>query len=927
MNINIDSSIFIGFLLINLIAGIYYSKGINNIREFAIGNRNFSTATIVATLVATWISGGSFSLYMSETYSQGLSFILAILADAGSFIIIGCIFAPRMAEFLGQLSVAEAMGSLYGRHVRIITALAGFIGTIGALAIQFKVSSTVLSYLFGISPSYAVLISSFVVIIYSAFGGIKSVTFTDLIQFFMFGTIIPIVIFVIWTDMENPTLLLSNTLTENPLFDYHQLLDYKNPTFWTTLTIFLYFLIPGLSPATFQRITMAKNVAQVKRSFVAAAVVLLLVELLIAWIAILLLSKDPNLDSSNLISYIIDNYAYTGLKGLVVTGIMAMIMSTADSYINSAAVLFSHDVCRPLNIISKQSELVLSRLFSIFLGAIALIFTFSGASLLDLFLLGYSFYMIIVTVPFIMAILGFRSTTKSVLIGMISGMAMVLIWMQFGKAEVDSVIPGMITNLVFFVGSHYLLKQPGGWIGIKDYGPLEQIRKERKIKRNSLIEACKNFNLSIFLSNNCPRNEAVYVYFGLFCIISTFSTIYTLPQEIQSQHSQLITFVYASMLFMSTTLVSYPLWLTGWKDKNVIATFWNLAIFYILICVGFLFVVVSNFAHMQLIAFMLNLIIVAFLVRWQLALLMIATGLITTIQFFKSYLGIEHLPENFIATEFEAVYLLLLVSSILIIFLKPKQEYQELTEEKNEHLSGRIGSQEKQLREAHALRSEFIRNVQHEYHAPMTGITRFAEILSEKYDKLTDEQRKMSIDQILTSSGRLDAFDSNLSSLSALSKAGYKLELEKINLSNLLDARIATCRKLYEDNSEAREFDLDIEEGVIINGDSEYLTQVLDNLIINAITYCKAGKITVDLRQSDKQIHFSITDEGIGIPPDELEMIFDEFTVSSKTRTPAGNRGVGLALCKRVVEVHGGTIKAESDGVKGATFLIDLNKN
>lgn len=77
-----------------------------------------------------------------------------------------------------------------------------------------------------------------------------------------------------------------------------------------------------------------------------------------------------------------------------------------------------------------------------------------------------------------------------------------------------------------------------------------------------------------------------------------------------------------------------------------------------------------------------------------------------------------------------------------------------------------------------ALRGEFIRNVNHEYHAPMTGITSTAETLVEVYDKLIDKQRKEAATIILNSSRKLDIFESNLSSLSKLSKAGYELNLE-----------------------------------------------------------------------------------------------------------------------------------------------------
>jgi signal transduction histidine kinase len=78
------------------------------------------------------------------------------------------------------------------------------------------------------------------------------------------------------------------------------------------------------------------------------------------------------------------------------------------------------------------------------------------------------------------------------------------------------------------------------------------------------------------------------------------------------------------------------------------------------------------------------------------------------------------------------------------------------------------------------------------------------------------------------------------------------------------------------------------------------------------------------LKQTEDTVNFAIVDEGIGVLPEELSFIFDEFTVSSKTRTPAGGRGIGLALAKRVIEVHAGTIKAESDGTNGAKLTFTL---
>lgn len=922
MNFNIDAAIFIGFLAVNLAIGLFYSQGIKNIRDYAIGNRNFSTATIAATLVATWISGGSFSLYMSETYTQGLYFILAIFADAGSFLIIGFIFAPRMAEFLGQLSVAEAMGSLYGKNVRIITALAGFIGTIGALALQLKVSSIVLTYLFGISTIYSTIASSLVVILYSSFGGIRSVTFTDLIQFFMFTAIIPIVIFTIWGSIDNSDNLIE-TISNNPLFDYKVVFDYQNPKFWSAFTIFLYFLIPGLSPATFQRITMARNIGQIQSSFFLAAIVLLAVELLIAWIAVLVLSINPTLDPNNILTYIIDTYAYIGLKGLIVTGIMAMVMSTADSYINSAAILVVHDVFRPLGIVSEKKELYLSRISSVVLGIIALVFTFSGASFLNLFLLGYSFYMIVVTVPFIMAILGFRTTTKPVLIGMTAGIATVIVWSNFGAPEIDSVIPGMLANLVAFFLSHYLLKQPGGWIGIKNPEPLILLRNERKRNIRIFIKSIKDFSLWDFCKSNLPKNEYVYSIFGLFCLISVFSTIYSIPKNIQLAHKELIEFVYDTVLVLASMLLTFPIWPSWFKQERFIVIVWNIVLPYILIFAPTLLIIVSNFGQFQLMIFMLNIIIIAMILRWQAAIFMVCFTVFLSVEGFKSYVGVDYLSAAVdVGTQFKIMYVLLLVSSVLVAFLKPKQEQQELTEKKNEHLSGRIATKDKEVEEALALKAEFIRNVNHEYHAPMTGVISMAEALQEGYDRLTDDQKKDAIDVIVQSSHRLKVFDENITTLSRLNKPNFKLAKENLNFSDLVYERLAACRNLYAENKEEREFISDIEEGLMANVDKEYITQLLDNLIINAIKYCPKGKINIILKKGEGSsgLEFVIKDDGIGVPKEELEHIFEPFVVSSRTKTQAGGRGVGLSACKRILEVHGGTIKAESDGKNGTAF-------
>jgi signal transduction histidine kinase len=206
----------------------------------------------------------------------------------------------------------------------------------------------------------------------------------------------------------------------------------------------------------------------------------------------------------------------------------------------------------------------------------------------------------------------------------------------------------------------------------------------------------------------------------------------------------------------------------------------------------------------------------------------------------------------------------------------------------------------------------------------MTGVVSTSETLRDGYDKLSDKHRKMAIDNIFTSSISLKSFDDNITTLARLSKPDYELHKEDIDFSTLVYDRVQTCRKYYEENTEDREFDLNIKDGVIVNGDKHYMIHLLDNLVINAIKYCKKGKISIVLKKSKESVDFIVSDEGIGIPKTELYDVFEPFTVSSKTRTQAGGRGIGLTICKRIVEAHGGSITADSDGECGAELRFTL---
>ncbi|MCC8369453.1 MAG: alkaline phosphatase [Rickettsia endosymbiont of Oxypoda opaca] len=914
---NIDVIIFTGFLVVNLIIGFLNIKGIKNIREYAIGKRNFSTGTIVATLIATWIGTSSFLVDSSRVYTEGLFYLIpSIVGSVVSWLLISYFLAPRLERFLGALSVAEIMGNVYGNKVRAVTSVASILTAIGKVAMQFHVASLILELFFNISNFYVDLLMAAVIISYSAFSGIRSVTFTDAVQFFTYSAVIPVIGVIAWNVFSDPNITV-NSVVQSHMINFHELFSYKNPKFWMSLSIFVYFSIPSLGPSIFQRILMAKDMKQISSSFFIAVMICFCLSALFIWIAMLLLSQAPNIEPNILFLQIIKSY--TGFKGLIVGGVMAMIISSTNSYINVATVTFSNDL-------AKKFPLAFSYIAAIIIGILGFILSLYTKNLVNLFLIVTGFYSPLITMPLILLIFGFCSTAKSFFIGMVAAIITILLWHLFSLREftgIYAILPATLANVIFFVGSHYILKQPGGFNSFELPLALKILRLERKRQLIKLYSLIRTFNIVKFWRNTLPKQEITYSYVGIFIVASIFSSLYTTPAGKIKNHLEIYNFIYHSVLAVSTILITYPLWPVRFKKENIIAFFWFIGIFVILIFFAGLLVITSNFHKLEVMIFMINLIIVATLFKWHITLIMTISGVFAGVEFYKYFMKEKLLIDEY-NLQAEIIYLLTLFSSLLIIFLKPKQEQHQLIESQNTHLEKQVSYREEELEKLLDLKHEFLRNINHEIHTPLTGIISLGETLWEKYDKFDDEQRRKAVEIIAKSSTRLNSLMNNILDFSKLSTLSYRLHKKNLNLSELLYERIKVCRKLYLNNKELS-FAFEIDDNIIFNCDLHYIKHTFDNLIINAITYSNEGIIKITLEKTEFGILFSIKDSGIGVPKEELKSIFGVFVVSSKTRSAAGGRGVGLALCKKVIELHGGKIWAENDSKGKTRFIFTLS--
>ena len=626
---DIDILIFIGFLIVNLIVGLAHSGKIKTINEYALGGRNFSTTALVATIVATCVTGSGFFIILTKTYSDGLYYLIPNVFIIIQMFITAYFLIPRMGEFLGNISVAEAMGDIYGKETQLITALCGILKMIGGIAVQFKVFGNIFNYFLGMDPTYSIFLASAIVILYSSLGGIKAVTYTDIIQFITFGFVIPLVGIILWNHI-NTTDITFSTVIKNSNFDWKKIFDLGDPKFWSMILLIFYFIMPSTDPTSFQRISMGRNIGQAKKAWSIAAILFGLVTISICWIPFLIKIVEPNLQANQVVNYLIDNYTFTGLKGLMIIGIAAMAMSTADSRINAASVLFANDIGKILNI--RINELVLSRLFSLGLGAAAIYLALSKTDLLSIVMTSASFYLPIVTVPLLLAIFGFRSTKKPVLIAMIAGFSVVLVG-NFFEINADVIIIAMLVNLVTFIGSHYLLKQPGGWVGIKDRKYLDDAKKEKDRKIAAFLASIRNFNLIEYCKRTAPKDELNYMHLGVYFILYTFTTMYASQAELLREGGKVILTIYQIMMVTGVVMGMYPIWPPRIKYKIIMQLAWNVVIFYMLILFSCFFVMVSNFGQLQFAIFVLNTLIATILTGWRLGITMLLVGFYCSSEF------------------------------------------------------------------------------------------------------------------------------------------------------------------------------------------------------------------------------------------------------------------------------------------------------
>ena len=221
------------------------------------------------------------------------------------------------------------------------------------------------------------------------------------------------------------------------------------------------------------------------------------------------------------------------------------------------------------------------------------------------------------------------------------------------------------------------------------------------------------------------------------------------------------------------------------------------------------------------------------------------------------------------------------------------------------------------------LKNDFINGYAHELRTPITSINGFAEMLLNDDGTLSREEKRSYLEIIASESRRLADLAGNSLLMSRLDT--QKIIPDKKPFS--LDEQLRRCSILLSGQWTEKELDMtmDLDEAVYV-GDYDLMQHLWINLLTNAVKYTpKGGSITVTLKNEEKFIAVSVADTGKGIPPEDRERIFDKYYQTDKSHSKRG-LGLGLAICKRIVQLCNGSLTVESDVGVGSTFTVKLPK-
>ena len=906
----IDMTIVVVYLLITLFVGIKSGMGKNTnktMKDYALGNRSFTTSTLTATLVATWLCSSSTLGLTTEIYNKSWVFGLVFLGFSVGIILTKYIFINRIDVFKNCLSTGDVIRKFYGDKSQTLVGFVSIIRSLGTLVVQIIAMGALFHSFLGINPSIGMIVGGSIITLYSAFGGIRGVIITDVIQFAVLVIAIPIVLNFAVTKVggyQNILLYVNDSELFKTNLDTLSSLEY--------LLIFLSFCIPRLYPALIQRFLIMKNSKQLKDSLNVTAITITLVHIMIILIGICASILYSNIDGSVALPRIIYDLVPVGLKGCIIAGLLAVIMSTADSVLNVSSIAFAHDILIK-RFGFKCSSSILS-LITILIGIVSMFIALRFTSILDVLLYSNLFWYPVMLFPIILGVYGLRSSDNTFLLSSLITLIAVLIFHHTISISVAaSTLFGVLFNLVTLLSCHFIYHKKINFI-------TSEKKQEKKEKRNSI-------NLLLFAKNLFVKQNETFAIphmaFGVFVLLNYIFPYFTFQAETDQLY---ITESYLRSVsgLGCIILLFKDIWPQEYKKYFPI--FWHINIIFTLPFMSSFILFANDFSVLWLAVFAIMLLLMTALVDWSRCLLFCFMGFVLSYILFSMIGGKIGIID--IQIKYVIFYLLAILFIIGNVFIKRKEDvYQSVIDEKDDLIvkqKNRLTHMNEVTNKALGVQHRILRNFSHELRTPMSSALSIADILEDR--TIDDNMHTNSINVLHKSLNRFRSYIEDIMTIATGQEDNMPLTQTPTSITKLVKQAIKAFTTV-DYPPKPIHIKTDVMDNVMANLDPNEIKRVLHIILDNAVRYSEDKvHITVNVqRQGNTSVRVSIADDGVGIPEEEKSTVFTPFIESKRTRLETGGKGLGLAVASNIIKAHKmGYIEARDNEPQGTEIFFDM---
>ncbi|MHB9087828.1 MAG: GAF domain-containing sensor histidine kinase [Thermoleophilia bacterium] len=227
------------------------------------------------------------------------------------------------------------------------------------------------------------------------------------------------------------------------------------------------------------------------------------------------------------------------------------------------------------------------------------------------------------------------------------------------------------------------------------------------------------------------------------------------------------------------------------------------------------------------------------------------------------------------------------------------------------------------LKEVDKLKSEFLANMSHELRTPLNSIIGFSKLILDGLDGGLNSEQRRDLEIVHTSGQALTRLIDDLLGLAKIEAGRVALDLRDEDPGLIVEDAVNACRSIVREKG--LEISYEIPDGLhSFRVDASRISQVIRYLVENAVKFTEEGTIRVSIEQSTGKTIVAVADTGIGMEADQIDIVFERFHQVSPGLAEKGGMGLGLAISKRLVEMHGGTIGAESIPGEGSTFSFSI---